>query len=101
MATLQVYNYTNLALTLKIDPEYCTGTIYVSFSPASGIPVEITTQNYDAGTGEINVELTQAQSAGLNGIVAIQANGFKNSKRWATQKAYIQCDQNLIDRVLS
>ena len=51
-------------------------------------------------TGEVNVSLTQAQTANLQGIVGIQLNGFKDSKRWASEVCYVSVVDNLIGRVL-
>ena len=73
-----IYTYTDLLVTFVIDPDYCTGTLYAAFTPSSGTPVEVTTTDYNAVTGEVNVSLTQAQTAGLHGIVGIQLNGFKD-----------------------
>ena len=95
-----IYNYTDLQVTFVIDPEYCTGTIYAAFVPSSGIPVEVTTTDYNAVTGEVNVSLTQAQTANLQGIVGIQLNGFKDSKRWASEVCYVSVVDNLSGRVL-
>ena len=97
----QAYNYTDLEVVLKIDPAYCTGTIYASFTPSTGQAVEVTTTNYDVNTGEVFISLTQAQSKNLYGIVAVQLNGFLNSKRWASEKCYFTCGDNLIARTLS
>ena len=97
----QAYTYTDLQVVLKIDPAYCTGTLYASFAPSSGTPVEVTTTDYNAETGEVLVALTQAQSANLHGIVGVQLNGFLNSKRWASEICYFRCDSNLIGRTLS
>lgn len=101
MADLQAYTYTDLDFTFVIDPDYCTGTIYAAFVPSSGTGVEVTTTNYNAVTGEVTVSLTQAQTATLYGIVAIQLNGIKNSKRWASDIVYVSIGNNLIGRTLS
>lgn len=97
----QAYTFTDLSVVLKIPPEYCTGTLYVTFSPSSGTPVTVTTTNYNASTGEVSVTLTQAQSAGLHGIVGVQINGLLNSERWASEICYFQCGNNLYEEVLS
>ena len=96
-----IYTYTDLLVTFVIDPDYCTGTLYAAFTPSSGTPVEVTTTDYNAVTGEVNVSLTQAQTAGLHGIVGIQLNGFKDSKRWASEICYVRILDNLIGRTLS
>lgn len=97
----QAYTYTDLQIVLKIDPAYCTGTLKAAFEPSSGSPVEVDTTDYDANTGEVLVSLTQAQTANLHGIVAVQLNGFLNGLRWASEKCYFQCEKNLIGRTLS
>lgn len=97
----QAYNYTDLQVVLKIDPMYCTGTIYATFTPSTGGSVEVTTTNYNTTTGEVTVSLTQSQTSGLYGVIAAQLNGFLNSKRWASKKVYFQMGENLIGRTLS
>ena len=97
----QAYNYTDLQVVLKIDPQYCTGTIKAAFQPTFGQAVEVDTTDYNPSTGEVLVSLTQAQSANLHGIVAVQLNGFLNSKRWASEICYFRCGNNLIGEVLS
>ena len=101
MATLQAYNYTDLMIAMQIPPEYCTGTLKVTFSPSSGTPVSVDTTDYDSSTGIVIATLTQAQSANLHGIVGVQINGFLNSMRWASEIAYFQCDNNLYEEILS
>lgn len=96
----QLYNYTDLLVTFVIDPEYCTGTLYAAFAPTFGQVVEATTTDYNAVTGEVNVSLTQAQTANLHGIVGIQLNGFKDGERWASEICYVRVGDNLIGRVL-
>ena len=98
---MDAYNYTDLQVVLKINPVYCTGTLYAKFEPSSGTGVEVTTTDYNPSTGEVLVSLTQAQSATLHGIVSLQLNGFYNSLRWASKKVFFRCDNNLIGRVLS
>lgn len=95
-----IYTYTDLLVTFVIDPDYCTGTLYAAFTPSSGTPVEVTTTDYNAVTGEVNVSLTQAQTANLHGIVGIQLNGFKDGERWASEICYVRVGDNLIGRVL-
>lgn len=97
----QAYNYTDLQVVLKIDPEYCVGTLRACFEPASGTAVEVTTTDYNAATGEVLISLTQAQSVNLHGIVALQLNGFLAGARWASEKVYFNCGNNLIERILS
>ena len=97
----QAYNYTDLQVVLKIDPQYCTGTIKAAFQPTFGQAVEVDTTDYNPSTGEVLVSLTQAQSANLHGIVAVQLNGFYNSLRWASKQVFFRCGNNLIGRVLS
>ena len=97
----QAYNYTDLQVVFKIDPMYCTGTIYASFSASTGGSVEVTTTSYNTTTGEVTVSLTQAQTVYLYGIITAQLNGKLNSKRWASKKVYFQMGENLIQRTLS
>lgn len=96
----QAYTYTDLQVVLKIDPTYCTGTLYATFEPSTGETVEVTTTSYTSA-GLVTVSLTQAQSAKLFGVVAVQLNGFLNSKRWASKKCYFQMGENGITRTLS
>ena len=101
MATLQAYNYTDLMIAMQIPPEYCTGTLKVSFVPSSGFPVSVDTTDYDPATGIVGATLTQAQSANLHGIVSVQINGKLNGMRWASEIAYFRCDNNLYGEVMS
>lgn len=97
----QAYTYTDLQVVLKIDPSYCVGTLRASFEPSTGEAVEVTTSTYNTSSGEVTVSLTQAQTAKLFGVVAVQLNGFKSSKRWASKKCYFQMGENGIARTLS
>ena len=97
----QAYTYTDLMVVLKIDPQYCVGTIYANFSPSSGTPVEVTTTDYNPSTGEVLVTLTQAQTANLYGIVTVQLNGFLNGNRWASEQVVFLSGNNLLGRVIS
>lgn len=97
------YTYTDLTLKMQIDPRWLAdnGTIYVGLEPANGTAVEVTASSVDLDTGIITAELTQAQTALLNGIVQVQCNGFLDGARWATQKVPIMINQNVIRRVIN
>ena len=94
------FTYTDLQVILKIDPTYCAGTLRVAFETSNEVVVVDTTE-YNPHTGDVSVRLTQAQSAKLYGIVAVQVNGFLNGARWASEKCYFRCDNNLIRRALT
>ena len=96
----QAYTYTDLQIVFKIDPIYCTGTIYAGFEPAVGTPIEITSSDMNPETGEILISLTQAQTEEMHGVVAVQLNGFLNGARWASEKCYFRCGNNTIRRIL-
>ena len=97
------YTYTDLTLKLKIPPQWLADAdeVYVGLQPNNGEAVEVTTSDFSTETGIISVTLTQAQSAKLFGVVQVQANGFLDGARWATEKKPIYVDQNTIRRVIS
>lgn len=97
------YTYTDLTIKMKIDPAWLAdnGTIYVGLQPTHGTTVEVTASSVDLSTGIITAELTQAQSATLFGRVWVQANGFLDGARWATEAVPITIRKNTIERVIS
>lgn len=97
------YTYTDLTVKLKIDPGWLAdnGTIYVGLQPTHGTTVEVTASNVNTSTGVITATLTQAQSATLFGRVWIQANGFLNGARWATEAIPVTIRKNTIERVIA
>ena len=102
MAQAQAFTYTDLAVILRIDPEFCTGTIYASFDSSSGEGrIKKTVADYNPHTGDVLVLLTQAETKKLRGIVTVQLNGFLNGMRWGSQQCYFTSDDNLLEEVLT
>lgn len=97
------YNYTDLTLQMKIDPQWLAdgGTVYVGLVPDTGSAVEVTTTSFNQEDGIIVATLTQNQSKNLHGVVRVQANGFLNGARWATEKKLMYVGENTIGRVIS
>ena len=97
------YTYTDLTIKMKIDPGWLAdqGTIYVGLQPTHGTTVEVEATSADPVTGVITCTLTQAQSAKLFGRVWIQANGFLNGARWASEAVPVTIRKNTIERVIA
>ena len=97
------YTYTDLTVKLKIDPAWLADStkVWVALQSVNGEAVEVETTNFSTSTGVITATLTQAQSAKLFGMTYVQANGFLDGERWATEKQTIYVDQNTIRRVVT
>lgn len=97
------YTYTDLTIKLKIDPLWLadSATVFVSVQPQNGETVEVETSDIDTTSGVISATLTQTESAKLFGWCRVQANGFLNGERWATEVKRIYIEQNTIRRVIA
>ena len=97
------YTYTDLTVKLKIDPLWLAdaSSVFVGFQPQNGEAIEVETTDFSTTTGVITATLTQTQSSKLFGWCKVQANGFLNGERWATEAKRIYIDQNTIRRVMT
>lgn len=97
------YNYTDLTLQMKIDPQWLAdgGTVYVGLVPDTGTSIEVTTTSLNPSEGIIVATVPQNQSKNLHGVVRVQCNGFLNGARWATEKKLIYVGENTIERTLT
>jgi len=97
------YTYTDLTVKLKIDPVWLadSATVFVAIQPQNGETVEVETSDFNTTSGVITATLTQTESSKLFGWCRVQANGFLNGERWATEAKRIYIEQNTIRRVIA
>ena len=97
------YTYTDLTVKLKIDPVWLAdaSSVFVAIQPQNGETVEVETSDISTTSGVITAVFDQTETSKLFGWCRVQANGFLNGERWATEAKRIYIEQNTIRRVIA
>ena len=98
-----VFNYTDLELTLTVDPGYLDRleNVYVSIETEDiRLSIKADPADIDPETDTVRLELTQEVTGKLQGRALVQVNGFINGKRWASEQGQIMFRRNLLEEVV-
>ena len=97
------YNYTDLTVTMVIDPKWladCT-SVFVTIESANKETAEVETTSFNPVDGTIVANFSHEQTAKIGGTSYVQCNGFLHGGRWATKKKRVFIGTNAIGRVLN
>lgn len=97
------YNYTDLTITMIIDPQWLADcdSVWVSIESIGGNVIDVQTTSFNPDSGTIVATFPQAEMAKVSGSAYVQCNGFLNGGRWASEKKKVFIGTNTIRRLLN
>lgn len=94
------WTYTDSTVTFQLCTEMISDeNILITFE-REGEELTFEATSVDLDTGIISLDLSQEETGDMSGRWEVQLNGFKDGKRWASDKCSVNFKDNLLDKVI-